>query len=221
MCGRFTLTEPGRIGTRFGIQAPLPADEGPRYNVAPSQSVLTVVVAEHEGRALRQMRWGFQPAWMKEAKRPPPINARAETLLDRPMFRGALGHSRCLIPADGFYEWVATEGSKQKQPLHLRLKGGELFGFAGLWTEASDGEPTCVIVTTEANELIRPLHARMPVILEPADEPLWLDPEVTDPAAVSACLQSFPSERMELYRVSDLVSSARNEGPELVQPALL
>src|SRR6476646_167854 len=165
MCGRYIVGDPTSIAARFGI---IPFHETrippPRFNIAPSQAVLTVVDGT-SGREIRTMEWGFRPAWLKGPKGPPPINARAETLLERPMFRGALARGRCILPADGFYEWVAAAG-KAKQPVHVRLRGGGLFGFAGLYAEAEDG-PTCVIITTAANDLIAPLHQRMPVILDP------------------------------------------------------
>lgn len=224
MCGRYALGDPDSLAARFGIVALIQTRITPRFNIAPSQQV-PVVVGGPEGRALKLMRWGFQPAWMKQPKGAPPINARAETLAERPMFREAVARGRCIIPSTGFYEWVAAPGEKAKRPMHLRLKGGGLFGFAGLWTAAPDGEPTCAIVTTAANALIEPLHTRMPVILDPEDEALWLDPDLTEAAAVLAYLQALPPERMELYPVGPLVSSARNDGPELIeassQPTLL
>jgi putative SOS response-associated peptidase YedK len=166
------------------------------------------------------MRWGFQPAWMRgDGQRPPPINARGESLLDRPMFRGAVAHGRCLIPADGFYEWKAVPGRKTKQPMYIRLKGGDLFAFAGLYVQGRDdvGE-TCVIVTTAANEVLSSIHERMPVILERDAELRWLDRDLEDGRAALSYLRPVPPERFETFPVSSLVSSARNEGPELIQP---
>ena len=217
MCGRYTVRDPDSIAARFGIVDFHETKIPPRFNVAPSQLV-PVVVEAIDGRALRLMRWGFQPAWMKQPKGPPPINARAETLVERSMFRSALARGRCLIPADGFYEWAEVPGRKAKQPMYIRLVGGPVFGFAGLHTTAPDGEPTCAIVTTAANEFIRPLHHRMPVILDPSAEADWLDPALEDPAAALACLQPVPAERMEAYPVGPGVSSVRNDGPQLVLP---
>ena len=216
MCGRYTLTDPHSLQTCFEIVGTSDIAIVPRFNIAPTQTV-PVVTASAEGRNLTTMRWGFRPAWMKDARRPPPINARAETLLETRMFRGALAKGRCIIPADGFYEWAAVPGQRTKQPMHIRLKGGELFGFAGLWTEGADG-PGCAIVTTSANELVAPIHERMPVILDPADEATWLDPTEGDPLAVLPALRAYPAERMEAYSVAPLVSSVRNDGPELVRP---
>ena len=136
MCGRYTLTSPDDIAARFGLGAlsETGTDIQPRFNVSPSQEV--PVIRSRDGQTgLELMRWGFQPAWMKgKGNRPPPINARGESLLERPMFKSAVGKGRCLIPADGFYEWKVVPGQKAKQPMHLRLKGGELFAFAALWT---------------------------------------------------------------------------------------
>jgi len=219
MCGRFTLANSGQLSLRFGLADPAEAENvapAPRYNLAPGQDVATVV--ERAGqRSLRAMRWGFAPAWLKEAKGPAPINARAETLLERPLFRGALAQYRCLIPADGFYEWQALPGRKTKQPIYARLRDGALFAFAGLYTPAgADRTATCVIITTAPNELMAPVHNRMPAILDPDDEAAWLDPDLTEPHAVLGMLHPYQADRMEAYPVASLVSSVRNEGSELI-----
>ena len=218
MCGRYTLTDPDGVRGRFDAADELTETRlVPRFNVAPSQQV-PIVLHTPEGRSLRLARWGFRPSWMRDGgKRPPPINARGETLLERPMFRGAVAKGRCIIPADGFYEWQALAGRPGKHPWHFRLKEGGLFGFAGLYA-GGDGEATCTIVTTTANELLAPIHDRMPVILDPDEEALWLDPDVADPVAVLPCLRPYPAEAMEGYPVAPLVSSVRNDGPELVRP---
>jgi putative SOS response-associated peptidase YedK len=192
----------------------------PRYNIAPSQLV-PVVVERPEGRALQHMRWGFQPAWAAPApNRPAPINARAETLLERPLFRGAVVRRRCLIVADGFYEWQGT-GRGPKQPVYIRLRSGGLFAFAGLYTDAGEGPATCAIITTDPTDAIRPIHNRMPAILEPAQEAVWTDPLLTDSSAVLACLRPFPLEELITFPVSRLVSDVRNEGPWLIEPLAL
>ena len=220
MCGRYTLTSPEDIAGRFGLGALTETHIEPRFNVAPSQGV-PVIVGRESGPGLTTMRWGFQPAWMRtDGQRPPPINARSESLLDRPMFRGAVAHGRCLIPADGFYEWMAIPGSKTKQPMYIRLKGGELFAFAGLYVQGpNDVGETCVIVTTAANDALSPIHERMPVILERDVEMRWLDPELEDGKAALSYLQPVAPARFESYPVSSLVSSYRNQGPELIAPA--
>jgi putative SOS response-associated peptidase YedK len=222
MCGRYTQTAAfDELALRFGITV---EDTGledlpPRYNVAPSQLV-PIVVAHEDGRRLVMAKWGFHPVWMKAGKLDP-INAKAETLAESPMFQGAVKHGRCLVPADGFYEWKPVPGQKRKQPYFVRLKGGGLFAFAGLYTppNARAGVPaTCTIITTTPNELVAPIHNRMPAILEPGDEGRWTDAGVTDPAAVLSCLRPLPSQLMEAYPVSTLVSSPGNEGAELVAP---
>src|SRR5262249_21751999 len=158
-----------------------------RYNVAPTQRV-PVVVPQDATRSLRLMRWGYRPRWMTSPKAPAPINARAETLGEKPLYRGALASGRCLIPADGYYEWHAEAGKRGKQPYWLHLPQAAPFGFAGIWTSAPAGEPTCAIVTTAAHEHVAWLHPRMPVILSPECEGLWLDSELRDPPAAASCL---------------------------------
>jgi putative SOS response-associated peptidase YedK len=223
MCGRYTETAAlEELAERFGITLAQEDVEAlrPSYNVAPSQAVPIVVNADG-GRALRLARWGFKPHWMRESKLAP-INARAESLLTGQMFREAVTRARCLVPADGFYEWQARPGQKRKQPYYVRLKGGGIFAFAGLWSPAhpeTATPPTCTIITTSANPLVAPIHNRMPVILDPSDEARWLDPAFTGPAAISACLRPFPAERMEAYPVSALVSSPNNDDRGLIEPA--
>ena len=220
MCGRYTLTNPEDIAARFGLEGFTETRIEPRFNMAPSQGV-PVLVEREDGPSLTMMRWGFQPAWMRgDGQRPPPINARGESLLERPMFRGSVAHGRCLIPADGFYEWKAVPGRKTKQPMYIRLKGGDLFAFAGLYVQGRDdvGE-TCVIVTTAANEVLSPIHERMPVILERDAEMRWLDRDLEDGQTALSYLRPVSPEQFEVYPVSSRVSSARNEGPELIQPA--
>lgn len=205
----------------------------PRFNVAPSQGV-SVIVGQHikgpDGKwaadgsfvpMLMAMRWGFQPAWMKsDGQRPPPINARSESLLERPMFRKSVARGRCLIPADGFYEWHMVPGRKTKQPMYIRLKGGPLFAFAGLHVQGPDdvGE-TCVIVTMAANAVLSGIHERMPVVLDREAEQAWLDPSLDDARAALSYLRPVPPEQFEVYAVSSRVSSTRNEGPDLIEPA--
>jgi putative SOS response-associated peptidase YedK len=209
MCGRYTLTSPDDLAARFELGALTETHIEPRFNVAPSQGV-PVIVAGEGGPGLTMMRWGFQPAWMRtDGQRPPPINARGESLLERPTFRGAVSNGRCLIPADGFYEWQAVPGRKTKQPIYIRLTVGDLFAFAGLYVRGP-GEvgDTCVIVTTAANAVLSSIHERMPIVLDLKDELLAL-----------RFLRPVAPARFETYPVSSLVSSARNEGPELIEPA--
>jgi len=220
MCGRYTLTNPEDVAARFGLGALTETRIEPRFNVAPSQGVPVIVAHPNEQPTLEVMRWGLQPAWLRDTgKRPPPINARSESLLERPMFRSAVAHGRCLIPADGFYEWKVVPGRKTKQPMYIRLKSGDLFAFAGLYARGrEDVGPTCVIVTTAANEVLAPIHERMPVILDRSCEAEWLDPELDDPKAALAALQVVPPELLEAYPVAGLVSAVRNDGPALIEP---
>jgi putative SOS response-associated peptidase YedK len=193
----------------------------PRYNIAPQQKVLTFTSTPN-GRELKVMRWGFRPGWFTAtAKQPPPINARAETLVDKPMFRGAMKSGRCLIPAHGFYEWQARPGTSRKQPMFIHLKGRPLFYFAGLYTVARDDETgrdvaSCAIVTCEPNELMAEIHYRMPVMLDADAAARWTEATVTDPAALLPLLVPYPAAEMDAYPVAPLVSSVRNDGPELI-----
>jgi putative SOS response-associated peptidase YedK len=170
-------------------------------------------------------RWGLAPFWAQGAanKRPPPINARAETIALSPMFRDALATGRCLIPATGFYEWRAEAGTllKVKTPMHIRLRTGDLFAFAGLWAPGSrGGPPTATIVTCGPNDLMATIHTRMPAILRAEDEARWLDPRITTPEELLPLLQPYPPEAMEAYSVSQLVNSFQNEGAELIVPVV-
>jgi len=227
MRGRFTLTaDPGVVARRFGAPPAQGGNTRPRYNVAPTQAVVTVT--DDGTRHLEQMRWGLVPRWAKDPKGGARmINARAETLAERPAYRGALRRRRCLIPADGFYEWAEGAGSrKARRPMYVRLTTGEPFAFAGLWDEwrpPEGGEPlrTCTIVTTEANALVAAFHHRMPVILAPEVEAVWLDPGLTDPAHLRSLLVPYPAAAMEAYPVSTAVNAAANEANDserLVQP---
>jgi putative SOS response-associated peptidase YedK len=224
MCGRFTLTaDPGVVARRFGAPPTQGGGTTPRYNIAPTQTVITVT---GDGtRQLEQMRWGLVPRWAKDPKIGARlINARAETLAEKPAFRDALKRRRALIPADGFFEWAPPpSGRRTKQPMHVRLRSGEPFAFAGLWDEwrpAEGGEPvrTCTIITTEPNELMASFHHRMPVILAPEAEELWLDPEVTDAEHLRSLLVPYPAGEMTAYPVSPDVNAVSNDFEQLVLP---
>lgn len=192
----------------------------PRYNIAPTQLVPTVLrKPEHSDRRLELLRWGLIPSWAKEpAIGARLINARAETVTEKPSFRAAFRHRRCLVVADGFYEWQRQE--RKKQPFYFRLQDGQPFAFAGLWEhwEAPDGQTieSCTILTTEANEVLRPIHDRMPVILEPKDYDLWLEPAVQKPDLLQQLLRPYRSEAMTCYAVSTKVNNPANNSPECI-----
>jgi putative SOS response-associated peptidase YedK len=211
MCGRFTLyTDPEVIGRRFGLAPP----DGfrARYNIAPSQSLLAVRQAR-EGREFARLHWGLVPFWAKSEKTGySMINARAETLADKPAFRAAYRHRRCLIPADGFYEW--TPGPDGKQPHYIRMGDGEVFALAGLW-EHWEGEgrvlESCTIIVTQANQLMAPIHDRMPVIIHPDDYARWLDTDHFDAEALAALLAPYPGREMVAFPVSRHVNSPKHD----------
>ncbi|MDW8105641.1 MAG: SOS response-associated peptidase [Armatimonadota bacterium] len=220
MCGRFALTRPAEeVAVRFGAQQVL-FQFGPRYNIAPSQPVAVIT---HEGeRILQAMRWGLVPFWAKDPSIGNRlINARAETLLEKPSFKYAFTRRRCLVPADGFFEWRKEDG--RRSPVYIRRRDGGLFAFAGLWEEwqSPDGSPlrTCTIITTEPNALIAPIHHRMAVILRPEDEALWLDHSVREVKRLMALLQPYPAEELEAYPVSPRVNNPAHDDPSCIQPA--
>ena len=222
MCGRYTETAAfEELARRFGIEVEEADNEEliSRYNVAPSQPVPVIVETQGRRRLLRA-RWGLRPYWAREGKLAP-INARAETVATSAMFRDALMHARCLMPADGFYEWQAVPGQKRKQPWYLRIRGGGLFAFAGLYTppRPDAGVPaTCTVITTTPNELAARIHDRMPVILDPDVEARWLDRQLVEARELLPLLRPYPAERMEAYPVSTLVSSPGNDGVALIAP---
>ena len=227
MCGRYTLrTAPQEIATQFELFAPPPI--GPRYNIAPSQQIGAVTAQiDAAGRTLRHWRefsWGLLPGWAESSVGTQrPINARSETAASKPTFREAFRRRRCLIPADGFYEWQAS--GREKQPFFFSLRDQPLFAFAGLyehWESAQNKEAaevidSCTILTTEANELMREFHDRMPVILEPRDYGAWLDPTCEDADAAAALCRSLPSERMQHWAVSPRVNSPRRDDVECLR----
>ncbi len=195
--------------TRFGFMDWSDKRIEPRFNIAPSQEIVTIVQLPLQAPSLQMALWGLKPFWLEKGKAPP-INARAEALGSSAMFRDA---QRCLIPATGFYEW------RNKQPMHIQLRNSEPFAFAGLWLPpAHHGEtPTAAIVTTRPNELMATIHTRMPAILRPEDELKWLDPSFDDAKSLLAPLDA---QQMEAYPVAPLVNSWENEGPQLIAPAL-
>ena len=219
MCGRFSLTaDLGELARRFEFDGNL-LDLEPNYNVAPTQNVLTVIGGENRRGGF--MRWGLIPHWAKsDSIGSRMINARAETVAQRPAFRDAFRKRRCLVLADGFYEW--RRAGSVKKPMRIVMESGEPFAFAGLWAVWRDPEgnriPSCTVITTEANDLLRPIHNRMPVILPREMEEFWLDREVQDVAVLENALTAYPYELMQTYEVSTLVNSARNNGPQVIDP---
>ncbi|MFB3167989.1 SOS response-associated peptidase [Neobacillus sp. 179-C4.2 HS] len=222
MCGRFTLTATvDQLIDRFDIEFFLQEEEyNPSFNVAPSQSVLAVI---NDGARNKMgfLRWGLIPPWAKDMSIGyKMINARAETLTDKPSFRNAYKKKRCLIVADSFYEWKRLD-SKTKIPMRIKLKSNELFSMAGLWEnwKSPEGKSiySCSVITTSPNELVQDIHDRMPVILNPEDEKYWLDPSITDTTKLNPLLKPLDHTLMEAYEVSPLVNSPKNNSIELIQ----
>jgi putative SOS response-associated peptidase YedK len=219
MCGRFSLFTPAPDLAGLFDLAGFP-ELAPRYNIAPTQPVAAVRACD-SGRELVRLRWGLVPPWSRDTK-VAPINARAEKAADKPMFRAALRKRRCLIPADGFYEWLALAGAKRKQPHCFRARDERPFAFAGLWERwvGPDGPvESCAILTTEANDLVRPVHDRMPVILPERHWAAWLDAGLQDAAALVPLLRPFPADAMRAYPVGSMVNSPRNDWPACLEPA--
>jgi putative SOS response-associated peptidase YedK len=230
MCGRFTLRTPLTVLAQqflfdLGTAGISPAEFLPRYNVAPTQT--TPVVRRLPGgprRELAFLHWGLVPSWSKDTKRAASaINARAETLAEKPMFRTAFARRRCLVLADGYFEWKAV--GKKKQPYYFRMKDERPFAFAGLWetwrgTAGSADSPleSCTVVTTAGNALSAEIHDRMPVILSPDDYDAWLDPATTDRNELLAMLRPFPADEMKLEPVNPRVNSVRNDDAECIAP---
>jgi putative SOS response-associated peptidase YedK len=217
MCGRFLLLSSGpKLAEAFDL-AGFP-ELAPRYNIAPTQPVLAVRAAG-AGRAAALLRWGLLPPWARDAKQAP-INACAETVADKPTFRSAFRKRRCLVPADGFYEWAALGG--RKQPYCFRPGDERPWAFAGLWERwEGPGGPveSCAVLTTAANELVRPVHDRMPVILPGRHWVRWLDPAAQDAGGLLPLLRPWPGEAMRAYPVGPAVSNPRNDGPACLERA--
>lgn len=224
MCGRYALFGPVSRRNREVLEF---LDERlefwPTYNAAPTQQLPVYRVSARRGRELLRLRWGLIPYWAKSAAiGAKMINARGDTLAERPAFRKAFTQRHCLVPMSGFYEWKKVGAGKV--PHYLHLLNAETFGVAGLheFWPGKDGAPpleTFTIITTEANEVVRPLHDRMPVILHEADYEAWLNPGNRDRAALKALLAPYPADEMRVFPVSMRVNSAQNDGPELVERA--
>ena len=221
MCGRFTLTADSATLQESFPEVQFPAEGRARFNIAPSQPVL---VLPNDGKNTADyFLWGLIPIWAKDPTIGSKlINARAETLGEKPSFRGSYKYKRCLVFADGFYEWKAETGTKAKTPHFIKLETGLPFALAGLWDEwhSPDGSQikSCTIITTEPNELMSKLHNRMPVILPPSAYEEWLDPAPQKPEALQHLLVPYPATGMRAYPVSTLVNSPGNDRPECVVP---
>lgn len=219
MCGRFSQRSPSKkIAKKFEVEEVPPLFE--RYNVSPAQAVLAVRESS-EGREATFLKWGLVPRWADDPSIGNKlINARSETVAEKPSFREAFVRRRCLVPAEGFYEW-SRHGGGRKQPLYFHMRDGEPFAIAGLWERWERGdEPleTCTLLTTEANELLAPHHDRMPVIIRPEEYEVWLDAGVRSADLTRTLLRPYPHEEMSVYAVSLLVNNPANEGPRCAEP---
>lgn len=221
MCGRFTLTSPAETVAGLFELEELPALT-PRYNVAPTQSVVVVrTTQDNPARALVELQWGLIPSWAKDRNiGSRMINARAESAAEKPSFRSAFRRRRCLVVADGFYEWQKL--GTRKQPHYIHLADRKPFAFAGLWEHWEDAQgdaiDSCTIITTEPNDMIAKLHNRMPVILQPHDYTFWLDPKVREPEKIQPLLRPYPSEEMFAYPVSTRVNKPSSDTPACIEP---
>jgi putative SOS response-associated peptidase YedK len=221
MCGRFTLTiDPSLLQEAFPW-AVIPNDLAPRYNIAPSQPI--AVIPNTGDNLLSFYKWGLIPSWSKDPSiGERMINARSETLAEKPSFRNAYRRRRCLILADGFFEWKQNPVMKSKQPIYIRLINARPFAFAGLWESwsAPDGSEvrTCTIITTQPNSLLEPIHNRMPVILNPEVYNKWLNPSDMLPSQLNELLVSYPADEMITIPVSKLVNSPQYDSVEIINP---
>lgn len=222
MCGRFTLTvNPAELKDAFGDFI-FPEHFSPRFNIAPTQPVLAI---PNDGKNKADFfLWGLIPSWSKDPSIANKlINARGETIAEKPSFRGGFKYKRCLILTDGFYEWKVQEGTKVKTPYFIHMQDREPFAFAGLWDEwqspNGDALRTCTIITINPNELMSTLHNRMPVILDKVNYAEWLDPAPRTPESLFHLIQPFPADSMSAYPVSTMVNSPGNDRAELVIPA--
>lgn len=221
MCGRFAMFD-SEYALEQAFGTPVGFAVGPRYNIAPSQPVLAVRRGAGGAREFTHLDWGLVPAWTKDPRDAiRPINARSESVLEKPTFRGPFRHHRCLLPASGFYEWRKTGGGKR--PYFVRPKGGGLFGLAAIWDGwmGADGSEieSCAILTTTANGLMAPIHDRMPVIVPPSAYDLWLDTAAPVTDALAGLLSPCPDAGMEAYPVSTLVNAPTADREECVRPA--
>ena len=221
MCGRFTLHTPeAQIREAFNLEQTEPLGLEPRYNIAPTQDI-PIVRDIDTGPEMVLARWGLVPSWSKEPKtKYSTTNARVESVAEKPTYRTPFKHRRCLIPADGFYEWKVVNG--HKIPHHIRMRDSSVFAFAGLWDrwEGEDGGiESCTIIVMPANEVMKPIHERMPAIIAPAHYDVWLDSRVSDKQEIVQYLNSAPSSRLTAYPVSTWVNAPKHDDDRCIQPA--
>lgn len=220
MCGRFTsLLSPELLAAIYNV--PAPSAIHPRYNIAPTQELLTVRQRSEGERILSTVKWGLVPHWAKDASAGSRmINARCETIHEKPSFRQAIRSRRCIVPASGFFEWLATPSGKI--PHYITMRDNSPFSFAGIWdswrSENGEDLETCAILTTGANSLMAQIHDRMPVILHSGEFDLWLDRTVTDPLSLQRLYQPYPADLMQSWQVSTIVNSPTHDSPECLQP---
>ena len=242
MCGRFVSSNtPDRIASYFGASFDTDPDAtaatgepsvepiqplGENYNVAPTNDIYAVVADAHAHPVVRAFHWGLVPSWAKDVKiGSKMINARAETLAEKPAFKSLFRSKRVIVPMDGFYEWKVVPGQKAKQPYFIHRRDGEPLAVAGLWAAWRDKAAgpdapwlhSCTVITTSANATMAPVHDRMPVLLPPTAWPQWLDPDEHDLEALSALLVPAPDDLLVMHPVSTAVNSVRNKGPELIE----
>jgi len=219
MCGRFSLVSPAVLLAKIlQLNRAIPLE--PRYNIAPTQAIIAIRrLPDDRQLDWVWLRWGLVPSWSKDPSHAGAlINARAETVFEKPAFRSPIRQRRCLIPADGFFEW--KKQSRQKIPFCFRLRDESPFAFAGLWDHWPGETPieSAAIITTPANALVQPFHSRMPVILDEKDYDVWLNPQVHDPERLYPLLRPFPSERMTAYPVDSRVNNAAFDDPQCILP---
>jgi putative SOS response-associated peptidase YedK len=221
MCGRFSLHTPeSQIREAFNLEHTEPLGLNPRYNIAPTQDI-PIIRDIDTGPEIVLARWGLIPSWSKEPKiKYSTINARIESVAEKPTYRTPFKRRRCLIPADGFYEWKVVNG--HKIPHHIRMRDSSVFAFAGLWDrwESEDENiESCTIIVMPANEVMKPIHERMPAIIAPAHYDLWLDSRITDKQEIMPYLTSAPSSQLTAYPVSTWVNSPKNNDERCIQAA--
>ena len=224
MCGRFTLTDPNprRLASRFDLDGSFEIDERPRFNIAPTDPVIAIRRSETAKNQAGRLRWGLLPGyWADKPGQRPLINARVETVDEQPAFRDSFEKRRCLIPADGFYEW--RRDPEGKRPIWFSPPERDLFAFAGIWARLQRDEDevvtSCALITCAPNETVRPVHDRMPVVLDPDVEGTWLDPDA-DTETLLEILRPAPDDRLEPREVGDFVNDVREDGPHLLEPPL-